>query len=105
MGRGKGHIPIRTCICCRRKGPKDKFIRLVADSSGQVLMDKRGDMKGRGAYICKNPGCLERLFKHKQLRRVFKGDQDMILSPDIKIQSGFQGDQEIKKTIFGGLDG
>lgn len=92
LGRGKGHIPIRTCICCRRKGPKDQFVRLVVDSSGQVLMDKRGEMKGRGAYICKNRECLERLFKHKRLGRVFRRDQDIILSPDIKTELGFEGE-------------
>lgn len=104
VGKGKGHIPIRTCICCRTKGPKEQFVRLVADSRGRIVRDKKGDMEGRGAYICKNTKCLERLFKHKQLRGVFKTDRQLIISHELKTGEGFTTDQ-INKMNLGGMDG
>ena len=34
MSRNRGHIPIRTCICCGAKREKKALIRLVLDENG-----------------------------------------------------------------------
>ncbi|MBW2066124.1 MAG: YlxR family protein [Deltaproteobacteria bacterium] len=84
MGKGKGHVPIRTCICCRAKGPKHELLRLVVDTKGQVVMDKGGNMKGRGAYICRKEECLERLLKHRKLGMIFRSNQRLTISSELK---------------------
>ncbi len=66
------HIPIRECICCGDKFPKDQLHRIVKNDSG-IFLDASGKQKGRGAYLCNNPACLEKLTKHKRLNRSFRG--------------------------------
>ncbi|MCP4575879.1 MAG: YlxR family protein [Deltaproteobacteria bacterium] len=72
MSRNRGHIPIRTCICCGAKRNKRELIRLVLDTNGVVVRDNRGNKVGRGAYICGNEDCLAELNTGKGLSRAFK---------------------------------
>ncbi len=65
------HIPIRECICCGGKFPKQELIRVVKNESG-IHLDQSGKASGRGAYLCKNPACLEKLQKQKRLNRAFR---------------------------------
>ena len=85
MGKGKGHIPLRTCISCGEKRNKKELIRLVLDRHGRLIKDELGREQGRGAYICKRDSCLENLSKHKKLKKVFKSENNITLSPDLKI--------------------
>lgn len=39
-------------------------------------MDPSGRKNGRGAYICKDPACLEKAEKRKALQRSFKAEAD-----------------------------
>lgn len=64
-------IPIRTCICCRNEFPKNELRRIVCDKSGNVFYDSTGKADGRGAYVCLNPVCVEKLINKKMLGRVF----------------------------------
>jgi len=84
LGKGKGHVPIRTCICCRSKGSKHELLRLVVGPKGEVVVDKKGSMKGRGAYICRKGECIERLLKHRKLAVVFRSNQPLRISPELK---------------------
>ena len=67
MGKGKGHIPIRTCITCGAKREKNGLVRLVRDKEGQFVIDELQKRKGRGAYICKTKSCWEQLPRNKFL--------------------------------------
>ncbi len=49
----RGHIPERTCIACRTKAPKWELIRFVV-KEGEIILDERAVMPGRGAYLCKS---------------------------------------------------
>ena len=40
-------------------------------SGGQVSLDFRGKLPGRGAYVCPNPACLAKARKSKALERAF----------------------------------
>jgi uncharacterized protein len=71
MSKGKGHIPIRTCISCGRKENKKSMIRLVLNEDGIVIMDKSGSAPGRGAYVCNETQCIELLKEKKRLARAF----------------------------------
>ena len=63
--------PERTCMGCNIKKPKNEFIRIVKNKDGEINIDRTGKMPGRGAYICDNIECLEKLVKSKRLEKVF----------------------------------
>ena len=65
-------IPQRTCVGCNEKKDKTELIRIVRDSNGEISLDKTGKKPGRGAYICDNSNCLERLIKSKRLSKVLE---------------------------------
>jgi predicted RNA-binding protein YlxR (DUF448 family) len=49
--------PQRTCVACRTVGDKRGLVRLVRQPSGEVVVDETGRLPGRGAYLCRAPGC------------------------------------------------
>lgn len=65
-------VPERSCIGCNTKKEKRNLIRLVKNKQGEINIDRTGKMPGRGAYICDNISCLEKLIKTKKLERVFQ---------------------------------
>ncbi|RLB43663.1 MAG: DUF448 domain-containing protein [Deltaproteobacteria bacterium] len=81
MSKGKGHIPIRTCIACGAKKEKKDLIRLVVDADGWVVIDTSGHASGRGAYVCKNKDCWTAVHKHKILSRAFRGRGRLAIRP------------------------
>ena len=54
------------------KKEKKELIRIVHEPEGSFSIDPSGRKNGRGAYICKNPECLEKAFRRKALERSFK---------------------------------
>ena len=48
---------------------KRELIRIVRTPDGETLMDPTGKKSGRGAYVCRNPECLKRAIRQKQLER------------------------------------
>ena len=71
--------PQRTCMGCNEKKEKQKLIRIVKNKQNEIKIDKTGKMEGRGAYICNNVACLDRVKKSKSLEKVL----DMIISEEI----------------------
>ncbi len=69
----KRHTPERTCLACRRKDSKGSLVRLVRTADNEVLIDKKGKLKGRGAYLCPFRGCWESAIKGNRLEYVLKG--------------------------------
>ena len=62
-------IPLRQCMGCRERKAKKELIRVVRGTDGTVTLDFGGKLNGRGAYICPNPGCLQKAQKSKALER------------------------------------
>ena len=62
-------IPMRMCVGCREMKEKRTLIRIVRTPEGETLIDPTGKKSGRGAYVCRNPECLKRAIKQKQLDR------------------------------------
>ena len=85
MGKGKGHIPIRTCISCGAKRGKKELIRLVVNGEGRLVRDDLETGQGRGAYICNIKSCFEQLSRNKRLNRAFRTKERISISPDFKI--------------------
>ena len=63
-------IPQRTCMGCNEKKDKNQLIRIVKNKENEINVDRTGKMAGRGAYICDDINCLEKLIKSKRLERV-----------------------------------
>ena len=55
-------IPMRTCIACRNAKPKKELIRIVKFND-EISLDLTGKKNGRGAYICKDEECFNKLKK------------------------------------------
>ncbi len=63
-------IPERMCVCCRNSYPKQALLRIVRTPGGEVLIDESGKASGRGAYLCKERACANRMLKSKPLSRI-----------------------------------
>ena len=64
-------IPMRRCLGCMESFPKKELIRVVRKPDGEVALDFRGKVSGRGAYVCPNEDCLKRARKSRALERAF----------------------------------
>ena len=51
--------------------PKKELIRVVRSPEGQVSLDFRGKLPGRGAYVCPDAQCLKQARRAKALERAF----------------------------------
>jgi len=57
--------PARTCHACRRNRPQGELLRFVCGPEGRAVLDLRGKLPGRGAYLCPDPACLRKGVKAK----------------------------------------
>ncbi|MFA6866699.1 MAG: YlxR family protein [Clostridia bacterium] len=64
--------PQRMCIVCRKIVDKKQLIRIVRTVSGNYEFDFTLKANGRGAYVCNDPICINRLLDKKLLNRAFK---------------------------------
>ena len=63
--------PQRTCRGCNEKKDKKELIRIVKNKNNEISIDRTGKQDGRGAYICDDIKCLEKVIKSKRLEKVF----------------------------------
>ncbi len=101
MRKGRGHIPVRTCISCGMKGARSDLVRLVTDDAGFLVRDHLGRKEGRGAYVCDTRECGEALLKNKRLRRVFRREQPVFIADPSQEEELLHG----KKKEFRDQDG
>lgn len=68
------HVPQRTCIGCRGKDDRNVLVRLVrsGDDGSAVLVDPDCRMPGRGAWLHRNPDCLEMAVRRRSFNRAFR---------------------------------
>lgn len=64
--------PQRTCMGCNQKKDKKELIRIVKNKNDELTIDRTGKLEGRGAYICEDINCLERVVKSKRLEKVLE---------------------------------
>ena len=57
---------------CNEKKPKKELIRIVKNKDGIISIDRTGKQEGRGAYICDNVACLDKVVKSKRLEKVLE---------------------------------
>ena len=63
--------PVRTCAGCQTRAPQWALLRLAL-VDGHVTADPRRRLMGRGAYVHRTPGCIERATRRGGLARVFR---------------------------------
>jgi len=73
------HVPERTCIGCRGKAPRAQLLRLALTDSGELTVDARALMPGRGAWIHPDPACVDLA----ERRRAFGRALRLRGSPDV----------------------
>jgi len=76
--------PERTCIACNNKKDKQELLRIVKSKEGIIDVDISGKKNGKGAYICKNEECLNKLIKTKRLEKVFEKEIDIEIYENIR---------------------
>ena len=67
-----GRVGTRTCVACRQEAGKRALVRVVRDSQGRIALDAGGRAPGRGAYLHRDPACLEIARKKKALDRALR---------------------------------
>jgi len=70
MSRGKGHVPVRTCVACGAKRNKEEMVRFVLSQDKELVRADSGCRAGRGAYACKVSSCVEALMERGRFERV-----------------------------------
>ena len=60
-------IPMRTCVVSGEKLPKRELVRIVRNKEGEVFVDTTGKLNGRGVYLKKDKGILEKAKSSKIL--------------------------------------
>lgn len=62
-------IPLRQCVGCREMKPKTELVRVVKNQNGEIQIDSKGKLPGRGAYLCGEASCLKKAQKSKAIER------------------------------------
>ena len=74
----------RKCMACNTKKDKYELIRIIKKNNGEILVDKTGKLDGRGAYICNDIACLEKVIKSNRIGKVLKSNIDKKIYEDIR---------------------
>ncbi len=69
-------LPQRTCMGCNQKKDKKDLIRIVKNKNGEINVDPKGKLEGRGTYICKSEECLNKAIKNKRISKIFEMEID-----------------------------
>lgn len=67
-------IPLRKCIGCNEMKSKKELIRIVHNKQGETNVDLTGKAHGRGAYICNDKNCFQKISKSRALNRAFQSE-------------------------------
>ncbi len=84
MPKGKPKkIPQRMCVSCREMKDRKSLFRIVLQE-GVPVLDLRGKMMGRGAYVCKEASCVEMAFAKGKLAHHLKTKMPEGLEDEVK---------------------
>ncbi|OLT38560.1 nucleic-acid-binding protein [Saccharomonospora sp. CUA-673] len=63
--------PVRTCVGCRRRALSDELVRLVV-AHGELVVDVRRRLPGRGAWLHRDPECLAKAERKRAFPRALR---------------------------------
>lgn len=70
---GSPHRPVRTCVGCGEAEGRVELIRLVRSPDGEIVVDLRGRLPGRGAWVHPDRACAAKIQKDpRRLARALK---------------------------------
>ncbi|MCW8860678.1 MAG: DUF448 domain-containing protein [Deltaproteobacteria bacterium] len=78
--------PVRTCIACRQAADKSELVRYVLSPLGELIVDYRQRLPGRGTYTCFKQQCLLDAVKRKAFQRAFRKDGEIVGSTTLQSQ-------------------
>ena len=62
---------MRTCVACRKKDIKSKFVTFKTNK-GVLFLDEKGDLSGKGMNVCRNVDCYDLAIRKGAFKRVQK---------------------------------
>lgn len=72
--------PVRMCVGCRTRAAKIDLLRVVA-VSGTLVVDPRGRLPGRGAYVHPDLACVDLAERRKAIPRALRYGGRLDLAP------------------------
>lgn len=81
-------IPKRKCVACGEMKEKKELLRIVRRHDGEILVDPRGKLDGRGCYICKDAQCFAAAKKMRKLERAFSCKVDGSVYDELEKELG-----------------
>ncbi|NLJ53622.1 MAG: YlxR family protein [Intrasporangiaceae bacterium] len=106
--RPSNHVPIRTCVGCRRTDSRSALLRVRAqqDDSGtiRIVPDVRGRLGGRGAWLHPRDDCIEQAVRRRAFARALRLKAPVELEPlhqylsTRRTGSGFDADEHPMST-------
>lgn len=84
-------IPQRMCLGCQTKKDKRELVRIVRTPEGEIVIDPTGKKAGRGAYICNDIACLNKVIKSKRLEKNLEVSISETVYEQLKEQVGANG--------------
>jgi len=76
------HVPLRSCVACRTKGPKQQFDRVVRTPDAGLAVNPDRRVHGRGAYLCPKIECWNNALTQGRLAQALRGP----ISPNERAQ-------------------
>lgn len=61
--------PLRRCVVSHEQLPKKEMFRIVRTPEGEVIIDLKGKVNGRGAYLKKSKEIILQAEKRKKLNK------------------------------------
>lgn len=56
---------------CNSKKDQNELIRISKNKNNEININEDQKLDGRGAYLCSNIKCLEKVMKTKRIERIF----------------------------------
>lgn len=69
--REKNKLHERMCVACGIMREKEALVRIMRSGDG-FSIDPGKKAGGRGAYVCADPACVERMCRKRLLNRAFR---------------------------------
>ncbi len=69
----------RTCVACRQEAERGELVRLVVSPGGDLVLDLRGNLPGRGAWVHPQTACVGRGVRAASKRLRAPGDPERVL--------------------------
>lgn len=92
------HVPIRTCIATGNKMPKKELLRIVYTNDGQIIVDLKGKLKGRGANLTPSLEAFDLAVKKQAIKRALKLEKALTPEQLIELRNDFA--EAIEQKFF-----